>query len=1141
MADRTVLVKLAASTAGFRSEIDKAARSTKAFVDGAADGSKRAARGLSEVKGEATALGAVLIAAPVAGAVAWMGFDKQMSKVGAVTGASASQMDKLRKAAVDAGQATVFSASDAAAAQAELAKAGVTTSDILGGALTGSLNLAAAGELDVAEAASIAATTMTQFGLKGADVGHIADLLASAANKAQGEVTDMAAALKYVGPVASQMDIPLEQTVGTIAELASQGILGEQAGTSLRGMLSSLTSPSQVAAKEMAGLGIDVYDATGKFVGFDGVAQQLHDTMGGLTAAERDQAFGRIFGNEQITAARILYAGGAADVQKWTTAVDDAGAAERLASQYLDNLSGDIEQLTGSIETGLIQAGSGANDVLRFMTQRATDTVNAISQMPPGFLAVAGGASFMAGSFLLLAPRIVDTVDALKQMKATSGVGGIGKGLGFTAAIAGAGLLTTEVAAANGELQDMLEAADEIDQAFASGGGDSKLSDLAKQADELAKKIRQSVADPDVWQQMALGWQAAMEILQGDDEGAIERVAQEYADAANRAQESSVTYGKALDYVSTQMGVNRNEAAALMDQAQAAGVVISGSYETQGRAVTTWAATTTQGHGAAQVAMAKTVDAAGAMVDAVLGAMNRLDQRGKERAFQQSIDDATEALKKNKRGLDIHTEAGRANAAALDDIAAKTLDLATSKDKEGNVTITNTKALNAGAIAYATMAMKMGLSKGEAMRLAEKVVGVQLELDKLGRMRVVPKVTVDTTTGMTRAQALKALLDQIKSKSVTIDVYQQVHGSAVVNPDRAEGRVGRAGGGPITGPGTATSDSIPIMASDGEWMIKAAAVDRLEGRFGPGVMHQINSGHLPGYASGGKVTAKERREQRRAAAVQKVTDLKSSRASSIESIASSMTSTFGLGNAFDFGAQARAIDDLAAAEQRLADANQGVADSDRDVFEARRAVNRAGSPKERADAERALTDALEAQAKARAEQASAEGGVTTARTAVAKTAASRENILDSWRGKLEAITQYDANLKKLRKRGFSAHMIAQIAGDPNAAELAAALANASASQVKAFNNIDAQIVEHAGSIARMGGSAQYDPQIRAAQQAAMGLGATAKQVGPLVPAFGPGGSAKVVIHSHVHIGKRQIAESKVALGRRDGGFDWGDG
>lgn len=1157
MADRTVLVRLAAVTAPFRSEIDKAARSTKSFVDGAVDGTGRAARGLKQVQGEATALGAVMVAAPIAGAVAFMGFDKMISKVGAVTGASASQMDALRTAAIDAGQATVFSASEAAAAEAELAKAGVTTSDILGGALTGSLNLAAAGELDVAEAASIAATTMTQFGLKGNDVGHIADLLASAANKAQGEVTDMAAALKYVGPVASQMGVPLEQTVGTIAELASQGILGEQAGTSLRGMLSSLTSPSSIAAKTMNGLGIEVYDATGKFVGFDGVAQQMRDTMGGLTNAERDEAFGRIFGNEQITAARILYAGGAADVDKWTQAVDDAGAAERLASQYLDNLAGDVEQLTGSIETGLIQAGSGANDVLRFMTQRATDTVNAIAQIPAPMLAVGGAVSVAAGSFLLLAPRIVDTIDAINQMKASGGWGSVMKGAARAAGAAGIGALVLTAIEAHAEIEDVIAQGAELDRAFSGGNmpKGTKLSDLADEARALAASTEESLNSTGGTVKRFLGsvWGSVSEF---DVNAGIPLLSflsrnteatNDLAQTQRNAAADASLYGAMIGDLAWKLGTNEDAAISLADEAVASGVKLTGNYHEQADAVARWAANTTRGHDAAQTAMAKTTDAATAMVDAVLGAMNRLDERGKTRAYEAAIDAATAALEKNKKTLNVHTEAGRANAAALDDIAAKTLDLATSKDKEGNVTITNTKALNAGALAYARMAVQMGMSKSEAIKLAEKVTGVQIELDKLGRMRVVPKVTVDTTTGMTRAQALKTLLEQIRSKSVTIDVYQQVHGSAVVNPDRAERRTGRAGGGAITGPGTATSDSIPIMASDGEWMIKAAAVDRLEARFGPGVMHQINTGHLPGYASGGKVgkkpakpltPAQERAKARREAAVDKVTDLRSAKASSIESIASSMSSAFGLFNAFDFGAQARAIDDLAAAQERLTSANEAVADSDREVFDARRAVNSAGSPKERADAENRLAEALKRQTKARAEQASAEGDVTTARAAVKKAAPTRENILAGWTTKLKALKAFKDNLVKLRKRGFSAHMVATIAADPDGAELAQALADASPDQVKRFNSIDAQTQQLSAAVGQIAGSAQYDGQIRDAQQAAMRLGATAKQVGPLVPAFG---ASKVTIHNHLHVGKRQIAESKVDLSRRDGGYDWGDG
>ena len=152
------------------------------------------------------------------------------------------------------GADTKFSASEAAGAIEQLAKAGVSTRDILDGGLTGSLNLAAAGSIDVGEAAETAASAMTQFGLSGSDVTHVADLLAAGAGKAQGGVTDLAYALKYAGVPAHALGVSIEETTGVLAEFASAGILGEQAGTTLRSMLLSLSAPTTRAKSPDGGL-----------------------------------------------------------------------------------------------------------------------------------------------------------------------------------------------------------------------------------------------------------------------------------------------------------------------------------------------------------------------------------------------------------------------------------------------------------------------------------------------------------------------------------------------------------------------------------------------------------------------------------------------------------------------------------------------------------------------------------------------------------------------------------------------------------------------------------------------------------------------------------------------------------------------
>lgn len=386
MADRSISYDFKANFSQFKAELASAKESVSEFGEQLV-AEQDVADSLSEqldVVAETAAKVGVTAGAGFAIAVtAAANFEESMSHVQAATGETAAAMDDLRQAALDAGASTVFSATEASGAIENLAKAGVSTQDILDGALSGSLDLAAAGTLEVADAAEYIATALTQFSLEGDKAAHVADLLAAGAGKAQGEVADMANALSYAGVPAANLGVTIEETTGTIALLAKSGVIGEQAGTSLRGMLASLTSPSDVAKKKMKELGIEVFDTSGKFVGFEGIAGQLQDRLGGLTDAERANALGRIFGNEQLQAANILYREGAEGVVAWTKSVDDAGFASRQASTKLDNLKGDFEGLKGALETALIGTGDGQIGPLRRIVQALGDVVNAYNDLPP--------------------------------------------------------------------------------------------------------------------------------------------------------------------------------------------------------------------------------------------------------------------------------------------------------------------------------------------------------------------------------------------------------------------------------------------------------------------------------------------------------------------------------------------------------------------------------------------------------------------------------------------------------------------------------------------------------------------------------------------------------------------------------------
>lgn len=420
---RSVVVRLSMETSQAIRGAKDFGRQVSESVRGVERQAMKADQAIDHLGGTAGKVGLLAGAAFLGAATKAANFDEAMSHVAATGEDARGSLEALRKEALEAGARTKFSATEAAQGIEALAKAGVSAKDTLAGGLNGALDLAAAGQLSVADAAEITATALTQFQLKGDQATHVADLLAAGAGKAQGEVSDMALALKYAGVPAANLGVSIEQTAGTIALFAKNGILGEQAGTSLRGMLASLTSPSDIAADEMSKLGISVFDAQGNFVGLDGVAGQLQGRLKNLTQEERSNALGRIFGNEQLQAANVLYREGAEGVRKWTGEVDDAGFASETASRKMDNLKGDLEQLGGALETALIGAGSGSQGPLRELTQGATDVVNAFNSMPGpvqnsvtallGLTAVVGGGAWLGAKTV---QGISDTRSALEAL-----------------------------------------------------------------------------------------------------------------------------------------------------------------------------------------------------------------------------------------------------------------------------------------------------------------------------------------------------------------------------------------------------------------------------------------------------------------------------------------------------------------------------------------------------------------------------------------------------------------------------------------------------------------------------------------------------------------------------------------------------
>lgn len=392
-----VYVDVRGNTVGFDRDVKKAAADAERTLRGISTASASAA--FDTLKGAATTAAAAIGGIGVAAIKANTDFSKAISGVGAVANASAADMERLRQAALKAGADTSFSASEAAAAEAELAKAGIGVNDILGGALSGTLGLAAAGQLDLADAATTAAQALNIFGLSGDQTTRVADVLAAGANKSAADVGQLGDALRQGGLVASQLGVGLEDSIGVLSLFADNALIGSDAGTSFKTMLQRLVPQSEEQSKAMAALGLSFFDASGKFVGIEEAAGRLQKAMSGLTEEQRSAAMTTIFGSDAVRAASLLYEAGSAGVAEYTQAVTDQGAAARMASIQLDNLAGDIEAFRGSVETALIGLGDAADPALRSLTQGGTELTNVLNRFAgsPAFAAAKRNVAALSG------------------------------------------------------------------------------------------------------------------------------------------------------------------------------------------------------------------------------------------------------------------------------------------------------------------------------------------------------------------------------------------------------------------------------------------------------------------------------------------------------------------------------------------------------------------------------------------------------------------------------------------------------------------------------------------------------------------------------------------------------------------------
>ena len=292
-------------------------------------------------------------------------FESSMSRVEGALDDPSANMAELSDLALQMGADTIFGASQAGDAMEELAKGGLTAADIKGGALATTMDLAAAGSLQLADSANTVVQAMGAFELSADQTGQAANALAGAAAASSADVSDLTQGLSQASAQAHSAGWSIQDTTAVLGAFADAGIVGSDAGTSLKTMLQRLAAPTDKAAETIDALGINVRDSNGSMLDAAGVAQELTDKLGGLSSAEKDAAMQTIFGSDASRAALVMTNKGREGIEKYTAATNDQTAAQRLAESQMGESERAIEEMNGAIETAGIQIGQALAPVVR--------------------------------------------------------------------------------------------------------------------------------------------------------------------------------------------------------------------------------------------------------------------------------------------------------------------------------------------------------------------------------------------------------------------------------------------------------------------------------------------------------------------------------------------------------------------------------------------------------------------------------------------------------------------------------------------------------------------------------------------------------------------------------------------------------
>lgn len=339
-------------------------------------------------------------------------FQESMSKVGAISGATGDDLERLTDMAKQMGATTKFSASESAEAFQYMAMAGWKTEDMLSG-ISGIMNLAAASGEDLALVSDICTDALTAFGMTAEESGRFADILASASSNANTNVSMLGESFKYVAPLCGSMGYSAEDASIALSLMANAGIKGSQSGTSLKTALTNMLSPTDSMASVMEKYGISLTNADGSMKSLQDVMIMLREKMGVLDEATQGAAASTLFGKEALAGMLAIINASDTDFEKLTTAIYNCdGTAQNMAETMQNNLNGKLTQLKSALEGVAISFSEVLIPMLMKVVESITNVVQKFTNLDEGtrkLILTIGAIAASIGPLLLVIGKLVTT------------------------------------------------------------------------------------------------------------------------------------------------------------------------------------------------------------------------------------------------------------------------------------------------------------------------------------------------------------------------------------------------------------------------------------------------------------------------------------------------------------------------------------------------------------------------------------------------------------------------------------------------------------------------------------------------------------------------------------------------------------